>query len=202
MDRQVDQNQIRPTPLETLNRFFPTMRGAVVDNPEYTLRGGIGLAAHDIPDQAVEGHNPGGGFAPPKELGAVHIPGSQIRERAGALVLMLDSHRLACTRWHDRVSARPCLNARLLIGAGHEVVTAERLAVPHTMVKIQYACAFGFELRITREDPATVVPRANCILRKPAPDSCAADCRCDSLPDHCARQITSAVARHDQESRR
>jgi hypothetical protein len=48
-------------------------------------------------------------------------------------------------------------------------------ALPLAGIQVQHTTGFGSEIRITRKDPASVIPGANGILMQPAPQSTAAD---------------------------
>ena len=56
------------------------------------------------------------------------------------------------------------LNAGLFIGGDDEFVVLQRAALPLAGVQIQYAPGLGGEIRIAREDPTAVIPRANSVL--------------------------------------
>lgn len=64
----------------------------------------------------------------------------------------------------------PSLNAGLLIGTNHVFVGTQQLAIPGSMIQIQYPSRFFLEIRISGPYPAPVTPRANCVLAQPAPD--------------------------------
>ena len=85
-------------------------------------------AVADLLNQAVEGGDPGGGFAAAKESGVMHIQGGQVGPGAGALVLMFDLQHHPGPWRLCRMAAVARLNARLLIGRDHEVV--RRQGVP------------------------------------------------------------------------
>ena len=119
MDGPVHKRQIRIPLLQTFHGARPTVRRAVVDDPEHAARVTIGRTRHDVLDQPVEGGDPGGGFAAAKESGVMHIQGGQVGPGAGALVLMFDLHHHpgGAAVSHGPVAR---LNARLLIGGDHE----------------------------------------------------------------------------------
>jgi hypothetical protein len=54
VDGQVDQAQVAPHALQPLDGCLAAVGGAVVDDPEHPLGGGIGLAGHDLGDQPAE----------------------------------------------------------------------------------------------------------------------------------------------------
>src|ERR1700730_584263 len=59
-----------------------------------------------------------------------------------------------------------------------ELVGAEFTAFPDALVQIQNASGLGFEIRISRKDPAAVLPRTDGVLAQPSPDGGVTDgCR-------------------------
>src|SRR5947207_7071010 len=59
-----------------------------------------------------------------------------------------------------------------------ELVGAEFTALPDALVQIQNASGLGFEIRISWEDPAAVLPRTDGVLAQPSPDGGVTDgCR-------------------------
>ena len=93
------------------------MRGAVVDDPEDRAGRGVGLAGHDLLDEAAERLDPGLGLAAVEEVGVVDVPGGQVGERAAALVLELDQRRPTGAGRHGLVAAAERLQLGLLVGA-------------------------------------------------------------------------------------
>ena len=91
MHGQVDQAQFRPAILEPVDAGLSAVGGAVVDHPEHSTRGGVGLGGHDLVDQPVEGVDAGGLLAAAEHLGAVHVPGCQV-----------DTPRQVVSKWRKR----------------------------------------------------------------------------------------------------
>src|SRR6266540_4773202 len=60
--RQVDEDEVRPAPLEAVDGFLAAVGGAVVDDPEDAARGGVRLLGHHLPDEPFEGGDPTSGF--------------------------------------------------------------------------------------------------------------------------------------------
>lgn len=59
MDWGVDEDQVLPSALlETIDRAFPAVRAAVIDDHEHALRRAAGLDAHELLDQLVEQDDP------------------------------------------------------------------------------------------------------------------------------------------------
>ena len=156
--------------LEPLDRGLTTVRGAVVDDPEHAPRRAVRLDAHDLADQPPERLDAGLGLAAPEQPGPVDVPGGEVLEGPAALVLELDPHDPACRRRQGRVTADAGLDARLLIGADHELVVPEPPSFPLARVQVEDARRLGSERRVAREDPAAVGPRLDRVLVEPAPD--------------------------------
>ena len=97
VQRQVDEDEVRPAPLEPLDRALAAVRGAVVDDPEDAAGGGVGLVGHHLPDEPVEGCDPARfGSERPNTRGrrrplASDVERGQVGERPSALVGVLDS---------------------------------------------------------------------------------------------------------------
>jgi hypothetical protein len=126
--RQVDEPQRGPLALEAVNRTLAPVAGAVVDDPEHPLGGGIGLDGHELFDETAERDDARGRLAPAHHPGPVHIVGGQVGERAAPVVLVLDAHEPGLPRRQGRVAAATGLDAGLFVRADHELVP-QRLAL-------------------------------------------------------------------------
>ena len=103
------------------------------------------------------------------------IQRSQIRQSAGALVLVLHPHGLVGLGRQCGVYAVASLDAGLLIGRYYELIDAQRFSIPLAGVQIQDASSFEGELGVPWKDPAAMVPGTDGILIEPAPDGLTAD---------------------------
>jgi len=83
----------------------------------------------------------------------VHVVGAHVGERATPPVLKLDLRHMAGTRWASRVTATQRLQLRLLVSGDHELVGAQRLAVPQAGIEIQDSGCLGSEVGVAGEDP-------------------------------------------------
>ena len=81
----------RPPVLESIDAGMAAVGGAVVDDPEDPAGRRVGLAGHDLVDQAVERVDAGRGFAAAEHPGVVDISGGQVGQRAAAKVLHFDA---------------------------------------------------------------------------------------------------------------
>ena len=188
------EHEIRIPLLQSFHGARPTVRRAVVDDPEHAAGVPIGRTCHDLLDQTVEGGYPGSGLAASKESGLMHIQGGQVGPGTGALILMFDLHHRPDPWRLRRMAAAPRLNARLLIGGDHEVVRGQGLLLPNALVEIENPTGLGRKLRIARKDPAAVEPRANRVVVQPAPDRAAADRRHQPAPLGFGGQLAQAPA--------
>ena len=160
------------------------MGGAVIHNPEYPARIAIGLLFHHLGDQAIEGFNAAFAGTMAKDLGAVDIPGSDVRPGTQALVLVFDLRRPMGFGRQTVMPASPGLDAGLFIGRDHEFVVLQGLVLPLTLVEIQDGSSFGGEIRCARKNPTSVLPRADGVLMQPTPEGGITDlCRQTTLTD-------------------
>jgi hypothetical protein len=65
---------------------------------------------------------------------------------------------------------QPRLDRRFLIGADHELARMQQLALPSSLVEIEYRPCPLQEGRVGREDPGAVLPRLERVLGQPAGD--------------------------------
>ena len=73
MDRRVDEDDVGPLGLQALGGALAAMGGPIVDDPEDAAGRAVGLMAHDMGDEALEGSDAGRGLAASEQLGAVHV---------------------------------------------------------------------------------------------------------------------------------
>lgn len=128
------------------------------------------------------------------DLGAVHVVGGQVGQRPAPLVFVFHPHQPSPRR-QARVAAAPGLDAGLLVGADHELLGAQRLAVEGPGVEIQRHGCLGREIRVTREDPHTVEPRPDGIGMKHPPDCGRRDGSYHRPADHFPGQLSATPPR-------
>jgi class 3 adenylate cyclase len=114
-------------------------------------------------------------LASAEDFCAVNIECREVGPRAAASVLVLDSRGLSGARRRGRMFTEASLDAGLLVGADDELVGFQGLALPLAGVEIKDAPRLDGEVRIAREDPGAVLPRANGIFVEPAPHRLVAD---------------------------
>ena len=188
-NREVDFDLVEPTGMnggmherqagvemaETLNGSGATMRRAVVHDPEDATGVVIGRSCHHLLDKAVKGCDAILRFTAAIDSGAVDIQGGDIGPGTAAGVFVLDMHGSARPTTLRGMLAAAGLNAGFFIGGDHEFIILQRSVLPLAGVEIQHAPGLGGEVRVTGEDPTTVVPRPKGIFMQPAPQRAAAD---------------------------
>jgi len=126
----VHERHRRPLGAEARRRFLAAMRGTVVCDPKDPTRGAVWLDAHDLLDKTINGSNGRLGFAPAKQLRAMDVPRSQVRERARPEALVFHAHGTPGTWRQCGMLASARLKTRLLVGRHHEFVSPQRGPVP------------------------------------------------------------------------
>jgi hypothetical protein len=76
------------------------------------------------------------------------------------------------------------LNTGLFICRDHEVIGAQRDVLPNALVQVKDATGLCSKVGITREKPASMLPRAQRIAAEPAPQGSAADLRDQPLSNN------------------
>src|SRR5262245_165429 len=114
------------------------------------------------------------------------LPGSP---RAFTKILVLNSHRASRRRRQSRLFAAPGLHTGLFIRREHEVIGAQRAALPHALIEVQDPAGLGGKLRIARKNPAAMSPSPQRIAAQPTPQGGAADLRNQSLSDNMSAEF-------------
>ena len=182
--RRVDEDGIRPLGAEAVGGSLAPMSGAVVHDPKDATCGLVGLLAHDFGDEAIHRRDPILHLATTEYLGAVDIPGRQIDPSALTKILVFHSGGAVRRGRQSRLFTTAGLNARLFIGRDHKVVSAQWSTFPDAMVQIKNRACLDSKIRITRKDPASVLPRAKGVATEPAPQCRPADLRDETLSNH------------------
>ena len=151
------------------------MRGSVVHDPEHSPGLAIGRLGHHLSDQPIKGDDPGLSLAPAKELCPANVECRDVRPSSAPPVFVFDPHCFPGPWRKGRVLPGAGLNGDLLVRRQNELVVLEPLSLKNPLVQIENARGFGRKVRIPRKDPATVLPRPDRILGKPAPDGAVAD---------------------------
>jgi len=160
---------------EALDGSDSTMRRAVVYDPEDATGVVVWRPGHHLFDEPVKGSDTILGFAAAEDAGTVDVQGGDIGPGAAAGVLVLDVHRSTRPAVLGGMLAAAGLNAGLLISGDHEFIVLQRPVMPPASVEIQHAPGLGREVRVTREDPTAVIPRAKGVFMQPTPQGAATD---------------------------
>jgi hypothetical protein len=134
----------------------------------------------------------------PNHLGAVHVVGGQVGQRAAAVVVVVDPHRARRAGHQRGMAAAPGLDGGLLVGRDHIVVAAQWFLIPHPVVEVEHPLGFGGEVGIGDEDPRPVLPGFEGVLGQPAAHRRRRDGCADARGDNVARQLRAAPPRQRQ----
>ena len=99
VDRRMDQNDIGPLGAEPVGRWLTAMGGTIVSDQEHATRRTIRLFAHDLNDEALESGDAVLALAATKKLGSLHVPRSEVGQRAGSGVFVLNIDRAPRGGW-------------------------------------------------------------------------------------------------------
>ncbi len=108
---------------------------------------------------------------------------------------MFDFHTLSRFCRKRSVCSTPGLNTGFFISAHDELVRSQRRALPKTLIQVQNAGSFLFELRIPREYPAMMLPRFNGIFTEPSPYGGATNLGHEASSDSCRCNFVTAKSR-------
>jgi hypothetical protein len=109
-------------------------------------------------------------LATAEEFHAMNIHRGQVRPGAAPRVLVLDPSGLAWTGRPRGMLSNARLDAGLFVSGEHELIVSQRTAFPLPRVEVQDTPGFRDKLRIARENPGAMLPRANRILMQPPPN--------------------------------
>jgi hypothetical protein len=171
----VDEQGVRPFGPQSINGFLTAMGRAVVHDPKDATGGLVWFLAHDFTDHAIHRSNPAFDFAAPKDLGAMDIPSGQVSPSAVTKILVFNPCDPVGSRRQGRLLAAAGLNTCLFVKAHHEVIGPQWEAIPDTFVEIEDRAGFGSEVGVARKDPASMLPRSQCITAEPTPQCGAAN---------------------------
>ncbi len=180
----VDKDCIGPLVSEAIGGSLTPMSRAVVHDPEDASCGLVGLLAHDFADEAIHRRDAILGFATTEDLGAVDIPSSQVDPGTPAKVLVFNSRGAVRRGRQSRLFSAAGLNASLFVGRDNKLVRAQWSAFPNAMVQIEDRAGLGGKIGISREDPASMLPRAKGIATEPTPQRSSTDLCDETLSNH------------------
>src|SRR5215471_17781742 len=138
--------------------------------PEHAACRAVGLLIHDVVDESAESGLARFWFAPANDDGALDVPGGQVLQDSGTLVLVLDAHGLVRSDGQGGMQSAADLNAGLLIGAQDVFVGPQRPTLPLAGVQVEHRTGPLQKVWITRKDPGPIPPGTQGVMRQPAPD--------------------------------
>lgn len=175
MDGGVNNDDVRPLGLQSINGSLSPMRGAIIHNPKNAPSRTVRLLGHDLLNETIKSNNSGCPLAMTENLRPTYIPRSKICPGTVTLVLMFNEHRAARGRWQCWMNPAATLYAGLFIGGKNIVIFLEILAFPLTGLEIQNPSGSLFKFRISWKDPSSMCPRADGVFVKPSPNCRVAD---------------------------
>ena len=195
VDGEMDNNDLGPLALKSIDRGQSPVRRPVVENPENPSGGAVRLACHHVLDQAVEGYDPGFGLAPSEQLCPSHVPGCQIAQCPFSCIFKFHLLSLSRSWTKTLVFSEPCLNTGLFVSRDDKVARPQGESIPYPLIKIQDPACLMLKLGITGKDPAPVLPWLNGILSQPPPDRRAAHVSHNAPLNSCSRNFAGAPSR-------
>jgi hypothetical protein len=154
--------------------------------------------AHNLTNQVIDRSNAVFDFAAAEDFGATYVPRCQVGPGALAKVLVLDSHGASGSRRQSRLFAASGLNTGLLISRDHEVIGAQRGALPNALIQVKDTTSLGRKVGVARENPASMLPRAQGITAEPAPQGSTADLRDQPLSNSVLADLSDREPRQGQ----
>ena len=115
------------------------------------------------------------GLAAAKDPGMVDIETGDVGPGPAPEVFVLHLHRATRTACARGMFAPPRLDAGFLVCRDHEFIVLQRFVFPGAGIQVENAAGFIRKVGIAGEDPAAVIPGANCVLMQPAPKCATAD---------------------------
>ncbi len=158
------------------------MRGAVVHDPEHSPGLAVGVLGHHLVHQPFKGSNSGMFLATAKKSGSVNIKRREVRPGPAPLVFVFNPYRFPRLGRQSRMFSSTSLNGCFLICRQNKLVILEQFSFKYPFVQIENPASFSKEIRVTRKNPASVLPRFYCILGKSAPNSAVADLSHQTYP--------------------
>jgi hypothetical protein len=171
----MDENEVWELSPQSSRGGGSTVSGAVVDDPEDPSRLAVEALLHSLRDEAVEAGDTILSFTTAEETESVDVESGDVSPGSESPVFVLDSHGppgLGSERW---VSPRPSLDTCFLVGADHELVRSQPVALPNSVVEVEDPAGFVLEVGVAGEDPAPVLPGSNGVFVEPSPDGGVAD---------------------------
>src|SRR6266540_5626580 len=169
VDRAVDRNDGGVGGLQALDTGWTAVGGPIVQDPEHPPRVAVRGDGHHLVHQTAKRLDPRVLLTAAEQLGPVDVQRREIGPGAPTLIFVLDPHPPPGLGGQTRVPPQACLDARLLVRRQHKLVLTERPALPEPGVQVEDPAGLLGKVRIPREEPTPMLPRANGVFVEPAP---------------------------------
>src|SRR6266540_3547577 len=169
VDRAVDRNDGGVGGLQALDTGWTAVGGPIVQDPEHPPRVAVRGDGHHLVHQTAKRLDPRVLLTAAEQLGPVDVQRREIGPGAPTLIFVLDPHPPPGLVGQTRVPPQACLDARLLVRRQHKLVLTERPALPEPGVQVEDPAGLLGKVRIPREEPTPMLPRANGVFVEPAP---------------------------------
>jgi len=170
MDWRVNGDDRRPPLCKSVIGDAATMRRPVVHNPKYPLSRPVWFLAHKLINQPLKRLDSRFLFTAAEHFCTVNIPSGKVGQSALSLIFMFNTHGRSGFGRERFSHSPPRLDAGLLVCGDYIVVRPERRTHPFSLIQIQDRPCLVGKLRITRKNPATILPRLDGITAQPSPD--------------------------------
>ncbi len=145
------------------------MGGAIIHNPKDSSCFFVGGLGHYLVHQAAKGGDARFALAAAKEFSLVDIEGRNISPCPTSFIFVFDPDGRTGLSRTGRVSPSPSLDTCLVIGTQNKFIFSQLLALPNPLVEVQDSSCFLGKLRVSGENPGTMLPRLDGILMQPSP---------------------------------
>jgi hypothetical protein len=195
MDRRVNRDNVFPSLDKPGIGSIPTMRRAVIHNPENPSRRTVRLLAHDLLNQPFKRFDPGFSFTSAENLRTVNVPGSKIGRRPFSFVFVFNAHHTTSLGRQGLCLSLPSLDAGLLVCRDDVIVRSERDALPNLLIQVQDRPCLDDKSRVAWKYPTTKLPRFDCISAQPSPNSDSTDTGDNALLQNVSSQLSETETR-------
>lgn len=168
--RSVNRNNRRPAALPSLDALLAAVDVAIIDDPKHAAGRAIGLLLHKL--ERLNQPSVGSRLGVSRDRRFWRVGHARRRGRP----------RLPCTRtrarcereWQGQTEAKRASDVALKLKcsgfSSAESAKSSGWSLPNTLIKVEDRSRHCEKRRITRESPASITPRSNGVLARPAPD--------------------------------
>lgn len=112
----MDNNNLGPSSLKSIDRRLPSVGGSVVEDPEDPLGGAVRFLIHNIMGKVVKEDNPRFGLTAPEQFRPPDVPGGHVIQCTLPLISKFHPLPFPRSRSKGLMSLMSGLNAGLFIG--------------------------------------------------------------------------------------